>query len=246
MTFGPISRNTLPDTIIERFREAIAKGQFKPGDRVPPERELAEVFGVGRTSIREAMKALTVVGLVRRTREGTYVGGGEFAGPGGSQAWKLAIQRANLEELFETRLMFECNLVELAARRADEDDLQEMRAALEGVDGTLDGTLSSDMAFHSAIAAAAHNTAIFELYTAVKDLLFRSHDVLRSAHKGGHAERVREALAQTVQDHRSLFASIEQGNPSGARWAMQQHLDRTRQVLSELAGLVADSEAKRS
>jgi len=243
MDFGPISRNTLPDTIIEEFRRAIEIGRFKPGDRVPSERELADMFKVGRTSIREAMKALSILGLIRRTNEGTYVGEGQIELQGGSLAWKLAIQRADLAELFETRLMFECNLVELAAARSDDDDLAEIRATLQVKDDSVESFLSADMAFHSAIAAAAKNTAISELYSAVKGLLFRSHDVLRSAWAAGRKQLVAVTIRQTSRDHGSLLACIERRDPLGARRAMKQHLDRTRQRLSELAGLLANGQA---
>ncbi len=234
MSFGPISRSTLPDAIVEEFRRAIASGKFRAGDRIPPERELAEMFRVGRTSIREAMKALAILGLIRRTKEGTFVSDGRPV-VSDRLAWEHALQKASLREVFEMRRMFESNLAELAASRASDEDIAEMRGALQEDDGTLAGFLGSDIAFHSAVASAAQNAAIYELYTAVKDLLFRSHRVFNSAHRAGRQDQVLQLLREARKDHEELLAMIEKQDRSGARRAMREHLDRLEQALIELS-----------
>ncbi|RJQ09440.1 MAG: FadR family transcriptional regulator [Bacillota bacterium] len=233
LSFGPISRSTLPDAIIEEFRRAIASGKFQTGDRIPPERELADMFRVGRTSIREAMKALAMLGLIRRTREGTFVSDGRPMAPD-RLAWEHALQKASLREVFEMRRMFESNLADLAASRAADEDIAEMRGALDEDDGTLQGFLGSDIAFHSAVAAAAQNSAIYELYTAVKDLLFRSHRVFQSAHQAGRQDQVLQLVREARVDHEALLALIEKQDRSGARRAMREHLDRLERALVEL------------
>jgi GntR family transcriptional repressor for pyruvate dehydrogenase complex len=239
LPFGPIPRNTLPDAIIDEFRKAITAGKFRTGDRIPPERELAETFQVGRTSIREAMKALGMMGLIRRTKEGTYVSDGKPIA-NDPLAWELAMERASLRELFEMRRMFEINLADLAASRAAADDLLEMRVALNEDDGTLSYFLASDITFHSAVAQAAQNSAIYELYTAIRGILFRSHRVFEGAYQAGHREEVAQLLKEARRDHEVLLRRIEKQDRAGARRAMRGHLERLERALVGLADYSAE------
>ncbi len=183
-----------------------------------------------------------MLGFIRRTKEGTYVSDGKPVG-NDPLAWALAMERASLRELFEMRRMFESNLAELAAIRAAADDILEMRTALAVDDGTLSSFLASDIAFHSAVAQAAQNSAIYELYTAVRGLLFRSHRVFEGAYQAGHREPVAQLLQEARRDHELLLGRIEKQDRAGARRAMRGHLDRLERALVGLADYSAEGMA---
>ncbi|MDI6825111.1 MAG: GntR family transcriptional regulator [Bacillota bacterium] len=222
----------MSEAIVEQLRERIIRGVLKEGDRLPPERELAEMFGVGRASVREAMRALMAMGLIRRGRDGTYVSLPKPSADG--LAWQLLAKRATLRELFETRRMFEVGLAALAAERATAEDVEELEAALRTDDGRLESFIKSDEAFHTALASAANNVVLYELYLAVKDIIFSSHQVYRSASEAGQAEKVAAILEMARRDHAAILEAVRKQDQSAAGEAMACHLRKLEELLPEL------------
>src|SRR5438067_1403458 len=172
---GPIKSTRIYEEIVRQVKQLIAEGRFKSGDRLPPERELAEKFVVSRTSVREALRTLESLGLVEiRPGEGTFVREVSVESLIEPLALVMASQREAISELFEARQMLEPALAVLAARRATPEELHEMERILEEqakeVAAGRTG-LEQDAEFHSAIGAAAHNRAITRIAHAVMDLL---------------------------------------------------------------------------
>lgn len=228
-----MSRSSVSDAIVEQLRERILQGKLKEGDRLPPERELADMFGVGRTSVREAMKALTAMGLVKRGRDGTYV---SLPSPSADTiGWRLLASRATLRELFETRKMFEIRLAELAAERANEEDIQELEAAIKNDQGGLHSFIACDTAFHMALAAAADNVVLYELYTAAREIIFSSHRVYQAAYETGQADKVAGILDAARHDHEKILEAVKRQDKKAAGKAMLAHLSKLEQSLTELA-----------
>src|SRR5689334_607844 len=124
---GPIKSTRIYEEIVRQVKQLIAEGRFKSGDRLPPERELAEKFVVSRTSVREALRALESLGLIDiRPGEGTFVREVSVESLVEPLALVMVSQREALAELFEARQMIEPALAALAARRATPEELHEM------------------------------------------------------------------------------------------------------------------------
>src|SRR5262247_4023589 len=115
----PVHRNSLSDEIVDQIIDLITKGVLKPGERLPSEKELCLRFGVGRTTIREALRSLAEMGILDgRVGEGTFVSADNRKYLGKALQWGLLIHRKNVNDLVETRLMLESQTAYAAAERA--------------------------------------------------------------------------------------------------------------------------------
>jgi GntR family transcriptional repressor for pyruvate dehydrogenase complex len=216
---GPIKSTRIYEEIVRQVKQLIAEGRLKSGDRLPPERELAEKFVVSRTSVREALRALESLGFIEiRAGEGTFVRQVSVDALVGPLALMMTSQREAIGELFEARRVLEPAIAALAASRAAPDEVQEMERILESqareVAAGRTG-LAEDAAFHTAVGAAAHNHAITRIVHAIMDLLTQSRE--ESLNTPGRPTR-------SHQDHRRILQAIAKRNPSAARQAMLDHL----------------------
>lgn len=229
---GPIRSTRIYEEIVRQVKAMIAEGRLKGGDRLPPERELAEKFVVSRTSVREALRALESLGLVEiRAGEGTFVREVSIEQLVEPLALLIVSQREALGELFEARRLLEPALAALAAERATPEDVQEMERILEEqareVEGGRTG-LAQDARFHAALGAAAHNRAITRIAHAVIDLLAQSRE--ESLNTPGRPTRSHE-------DHRRILAAVARRDAAAARQAMLEHLEAVETlVLGSRAG----------
>lgn len=216
---GPIKSTRIYEEIVRQVKQLIAEGRLKTGDRLPPERELAEKFVVSRTSVREALRALESLGLIEiRPGEGTFVRQVSVDALVGPLALMMTSQREAIGELFEARRVLEPAIAALAASRATPDEVQEMERILESQarEVTAGRTgLAEDAAFHTAVGVAAHNHAITRIVHAIMDLLTQSRE--ESLNTPGRPTR-------SHQDHRRILQAIAKRNPSAARQAMLDHL----------------------
>src|SRR5262244_857308 len=219
MGIEPIKSTRIYEAIVRQVKAMIAEGRLKSGDRLPPERDLAEKFVVSRTSVREALRALESLGLIEiRPGEGTFVREVSVESLIEPLALVMLSQREAIGELFEARQMIEPTLAALAARRATPEELSEMERILEAqakeVASGRTG-LEQDAEFHAAIGAAAHNRAITRIAHAVMDLLRQSREA--SLNTPGRPTRSHE-------DHRRLLGAIRARDEAAARQAMIAHL----------------------
>ena len=220
MDVAPIKSTRIYEEIVRQVKAMIAEGRLKGGDRLPPERDLAEKFVVSRTSVREALRALESLGLIEiRPGEGTFVREVSIDALVGPLALLLTSHREAIVELFEARRLLEPALAALAAARATRDEIQEMERILEeqakeiaaGKTG-----LAQDAAFHTAIGAAAHNRAITRIAHAIMDLLTQSRE--ESLNTPGRPTR-------SHQDHRRILTAITARDERAARQAMLDHVE---------------------
>lgn len=214
----PIPRSPLYEQVAERLREFIDAQQLKPGDRLMSERELAERLGVSRTSVRQALTALRVLGLVEiRHGEGVYL----LRSPRDlipSLAAEIAGSEVDHPMIWEVREAIEVQAARLAARRRGDADLDEMRAALDAMAGEIadggDG-IEGDRRFHRAIAEAAHNPLLRQLTEQLADVIDRT-----SAASLTLAGRPPISL----DAHRAILAAVEQGDEGAAAEEMRRHV----------------------
>jgi GntR family transcriptional repressor for pyruvate dehydrogenase complex len=214
----------------------LIQGDWLEGDRIPPERELCQKLGVGRSSLREAMKALEIIGLIEmRVGEGTFIcNRSDFLSH--PLLWAVAgsgVTEAN--ELIEARTLIEVELAGLAAIRSTPNDLQQIGAYLDAMETSGGDTaqfMEADIAFHLAIGQAAHNRVLLNALHLIRNLM---HQWVRTA-----LER-QAVAAQALEHHRAIFVAIAKRNPANARQAMHVHLDAMASYLRASQGELAAS-----
>lgn len=196
------------DEAITRIKAMIISGKLKPGDRLPPEKELSEALGLSRGSLREAVKALEVMRVLDvRRGDGTYV---TSLDPGVLlEAMSFVVDLhddASILEIFAVRRILEPAAAALAAGRIDASALASLRHGLESVTAAtpLDELVAHDLAFHSAISAAAGNRYLSHLLDSLSGQTVRAR-IWRGVTQGG-------AVEQTLTEHASILAALESGD----------------------------------
>jgi GntR family transcriptional repressor for pyruvate dehydrogenase complex len=207
------------EEIVRQIRMLIADGHLKSGDRLPPERDLAERFRVSRTSVREAMRALESRGLIGiRPGEGAFVREVSIEALVEPLALVILAQRETIADLYEARRLLEPPIAALAARRATPEELTEMARILDeqGTEVAAGRTgLVQDAAFHSALAHSTHNRAITRIVTTLMDLLAQSREESLS---------IPGRPVRSHADHRRVLAAVESRDARRAEQAMLTHL----------------------
>ena len=232
--YRAVKTSRLYEQIVQQVEESILKGQLKPGDQLPAERDLAQRFGVSRTAVREAVKALREKGLVE-----AYSGRGTFVTNGTSQAIRQTLDlmlRINQQDgsthLAEMRYMLEPEIAALGAARIEEQLLGTMREAVAAMDRSLhdpDAYVEADLDFHLALAEAAGNPLILSLLDSIVGLLREQR--ARIFNVDGGPERGQ-------YHHKRILAAVEARNSTAARQAMREHLD---QVLADSRASVKEN-----
>ncbi len=215
----PIKSTRIYEEIVRQIKTLVQEGRLKSGDKLPPERDLAERFKVSRTSVRESLRALESMGLIEiRPGEGTFVREISVESLIAPLALVILTQREAVGELFEARRLLEPAIAGLAARRATKEEISEMERILEAQakEVTAGRTgLAQDAAFHAAIASSAHNRAITSIVNALMDLLAQSRE--ESLQIPGRPTR-------SHQDHRRVLQAIQQRDAASAQRGMLDHL----------------------
>lgn len=230
-----IQRTRLYEEVMIQLAELIRQGQLRPGDRLPPERVLAERLRVSRATVREALRVMERQGLVvSKPGAGTFISGGS------AEELRLALNHLALRDIFELRMLIEPSIAALAAQRATPDDITRLEQTLrqQGDAGLIvrqahdenEGSPSkADIAFHSMLAEATHNHALLQLGARLIEILSPSRNESLQT-----PQRARLSLVS----HRRILGAIQAHAPDEARRAMEEHI---RMVDSALFGLPADS-----
>lgn len=223
MKFQPIKPKKVSSQIAEQIRASILSGEFAPGDKLPPERELAEMFGVSRPSVREALNILASAGLVM-----SYQGGGTVVlslvetAAGNPLTELIRYQQERALDVIEVRKGMESWTAYYAAQRALPEDLRRLEEIVDGMQANLASTKPSedlDANFHIVIARSTHNIVWLHLMQSLFDAMKEFQ------------QSVWRAVYLTREDHHLLFShhkrildAIKAKNPEEARTAMHEHL----------------------
>lgn len=222
----PIARRKTYELVAERLLELISSGRLGPGEVLPPERELVQLYAVGRSSIREALRMLESKGVIYSRGNGTFAVGEFRSSLDHSLDFLLAVDEVDTGEFFEVRRILEGEAAALAAtrrRRAELDLMQEAVAQMEAGLGSEQQFIAADLRFHLIVAAATRNRLIAHLMEAIRSLLQRS---LASAyHIAGSPERA-------VEMHRLITEAIAARRPEEARQRMQEHVARVERDIT--------------
>ena len=230
MNLKPVKTKKVYEEIIEQVKNLIIEGVLKPGDRLIPEREMADKLRVGRSAVREAYRALEAMGLIEiRQGEGTFIKDVNTDHLAQALALVLATEKDAMLELLELRKIIEVGASGLAAQRRTGEELEKMDRALAQMEKDIEaGELGqqADWQFHYAVAEATHNSLIVRLMDSLKEIM----SVL--------LEKAREELYQTpgtpqrlLREHRAIYEAIKSGQDKTAQKAMYEHLDRVEKSL---------------
>lgn len=220
--YKTIRASRLYEQIVQQIEESILNGQLKTGDQLPAERELAQRFGVSRTAVREAVKALREKGLVE-----AYSGRGTFITDGRSQAIRQSLdwmsRAKNVDgsaHLAELRAILEPEIAALAAMRMEEQHIATMREAVATMDRSLrdpDSYIEADLDFHLALAEGASNPLILSLIDSIVGLLREQRMRIFNVEGGPERGQVH---------HKRILEAIEKRAPEQARSTMHAHLQQ--------------------
>ncbi|WP_068964806.1 FadR/GntR family transcriptional regulator [Desulfosporosinus sp. BG] len=223
MMLKPIKTQKIYEKIVDQIGQLVAEGHLKPGDRLPSERELVERFQVSRASIREAISALEMMGLIEvRSGEGTYIRVVNIDSVVAPLAWMLFIEKDTDLELYEARKILEVQAAGLAAERAEEDEINEMFEALEIMRIDLEHHRlgeEADHHFHYAIARATHNKILFRLMNTISDTMRKTLQSSRSKLYEDHS-----TPEKLYEEHYLLYEAIKNHDVVRAQKLMLEHL----------------------
>ena len=216
----PIHRTTLSEAAFENLIGHVVNGDWKAGDRIPAERDLSQQLGIGRPSLREALKALELLGVIEsRVGDGTFVcPRTEFLSR--PLLWAIAgTDQSEMQELTEARLVMEEAVAGFAAERGTDEELQRIQEAhwkmREAMDDPQRST-DADMAFHAAISAAAHNPILQHAVELLRNLI---RPWILTTHKEPGT------VATVKEEHEHIVAMILSRSSALARQAMRRHMD---------------------
>jgi GntR family transcriptional regulator, transcriptional repressor for pyruvate dehydrogenase complex len=225
----PIERTTMVEAAFEQLISHVVHGNWKPGERIPPERELCQQLGIARTSLREALKAMELIGMLEsRVGFGTTIcPRSEFLSR--PLLWAFTgTNHTELRELLEARAVLERDVAGLAAERATEEDLAAIEETLERMAGNIKASepvLDADMAFHLAIARAAHNEVLGNAAQLLRNLMKYWLDLKL---------RLPDVPKASMQHHRMIYRAIHDRDVAGAQRLMWEHLHETSALVTQV------------
>jgi len=232
MTFKTIRKSSAPEMVAEQIVEKITDGELSPGTCLPSQRDLAKMLGVGRSSVREAINALVVMGYLEPIQgKGTFIREVLPEADSGLEKLTTAFSTGSIFDLMEARELLECQLAGLAAERAEPSQVEELRKTLGKVsktDKSYDIFLDADIRFHEAIANAANNVVLCELSKLLLEKVVSHHRSLKTT-------RLSPAYRETsIRTATRVMEAVEAGDPEAASRWMGLHLGAIRDELKEI------------
>jgi DNA-binding FadR family transcriptional regulator len=225
-----IQKRRLPDVVAEQIASAVMNGEFAAGARLPPERELAERFGVSRNVVREAVNELRSRGLLETRHGSGSVVSGRLHKPVSDVLGSMVGATQDGEyKLLELRCALEINVARLAAERAGKDDMDALGRILDAYDAAgddLDACADLDIEFHRALVRAARNELFEVVLASLEELVLRTRK----------ASLKRSGAAVASASHRKIFKAVKRRDAQMAANAMGEHLEMTREQLWKSGG----------
>lgn len=228
--FGKVEKSVLSDQIADRILQMIRDRQLNPGDKLPPERELAAMMNVSRPALREALRGLSMMNIIEiRQGAGAYVTDLEPAQLVEHLNFVFALDDSTLLQLFDARKIVEVGLIELAAQRITDEEiaaLEQSTALSAQVSDDPEAFLQADLDLHMQIAQIARNPILARFMESIHQLGIASRR--RTAHLDGVMER-------SSADHHRIVAALKARDVADARQAMLDHLANVEKKLRLLS-----------
>ncbi len=232
-SFGEMERDILSEKIANRLLTLIKEKRLRPGDRLPPERDLALMMKVSRPSLREALRALQMMNIIEnRQGSGNYIASLEPEQLVEHLDIVFALDDSTYRDLFQARRILETGIAEMAALHITGEDLARMDESINDAAAAINDAgafLEADMELHNLILKAAGNRILPVFMKSINKI-----SVL-SRRRTGEDINVRR---QTLRDHRAIVAALREKSPDKARQAMLEHLAHVEKKMKDLAGPV--------
>ncbi len=214
-----IDRSTLVDDVVGELRQMILTGEIGPGEFLPTRKELAAQFGVGLSTIHEAIQALAAVGmLASRPGKGTWLRKDALDVLIHPETVRTRLGELNARKLYEARGVIEIALTEFAAERATQEDIERIWDAMRRMEANVDDNdafVEADLDFHLAVAKAGKNELLEQFYHLLRKL------IVEVIHEMLNLPKVKE---DSIPYQRAIVEAIEQGDPEKARQAAIEHM----------------------
>ncbi len=225
---NPVKKENIPEKIIREIKRLIESGQIPLGGRLPSERDLAGQLNVSRSSLREALKALSILGIIEnRHGDGNFISASSTDWPMEPLSIFLSVKRGAMIDLIDARQGLENTAAELAARRRTDNDIARMRQVIQKMHKTQNRPemfYKNDLGFHLQLVAAAKNPVIADLL----EKIYALSDATRM--EIHHLDRHFYAyIGFDIGEHEKLLQSIEEKNPEEAVACMSRHMKSIRQ-----------------
>ena len=220
----PVKRSRIYEHIVDQIRALIREGRWTPGDQIPPERELAERFRVSRTSVREALRALEMQGVIEsRQGGGTFVRTADTEALVPPLAAAILRGRRELAEVLEVRELIEPAIAALAAARATPEHTAELESLLERQRECIrlgKSFVDEDTAFHYTLARAADNHILLRLHNVILDVLRESRQSYL---------HVPDRPQMSLRGHEAILAAVRAHDADAAHQASLAHITEVRE-----------------
>lgn len=220
--FKSVKSGNISELIARQIKSAILNGTMKPGDRLPPERDMAEQFQTSRVSVREALKRLEAAGLLTIKRgSGVYASGISSKPMTDSLSSILKIQKTSIHELIEARIIFEPHIVRLATERITPEDFQELDNNIAEASRIIRSNVSAssiNIEFHSIIARATHNLVIAltmeNMFNVTKEWFLE---------RSGDSKKMMKLSRQSILYHKRILEALRERNSQKVYELMLKH-----------------------
>jgi GntR family transcriptional repressor for pyruvate dehydrogenase complex len=208
--------------VVEHVRREIEAGRLGPGDRLPPERELAHELGLSRPSLRSGLRTLQAIGIIHARRgAGTFIVEGPPQLGKGPLQFLAALHGFTLDQMYETRRLLEVGAAALAAERATGEQIAAMADEITGMFATLEEPqtfLRHDLGFHRAVAAGSGNPIVAAIIGTLTEIIWET----------GRLNMRGSSLRESAEIHRRIYDAVRARNAERARREMAQHLEHAR------------------
>jgi GntR family transcriptional repressor for pyruvate dehydrogenase complex len=228
--FEPVSRRTVSAEVREALIAGIRNGTLPAGSPLPPERALCEQFDVARTSVREALQGLVMIGMLEKRGNRSYV----VERLPEVQFDAADRRKERVRELFEVRQVVEVPLARLAACRATESERKEILSLAAEFDNDMElhRFRELDWMFHTAVARASHNATLAELHSKVLESLFHSTEFDELLYSRSNREIVREVIRSAAHAHQAIARAIGEADWAAVVDASEAHLANVEEQMT--------------
>lgn len=229
MKIKEIETNSASDMVVKQILANIEAGDLKPGDRLPTQEKLGEMFGVGRSSIREATNALAIMGYLEITQgRGTFIKSSDPLSTSKENSSEMFGEGVNLFNLIELREILECHAIEQTAMRASDQQLSALKRAvfnLEDCRENVNNFLVADLEFHLAIARAGNNPELGEVIRHI-------HNTINTRVPVAYTTSKNQNIIKAIDTAQKIYFHIMKGEAKQAQRCLRNHLAISKEALS--------------
>jgi GntR family transcriptional repressor for pyruvate dehydrogenase complex len=237
MLFKAIKQSTASQMVVEQILDSLKTREFKPGEKLPSQMDLAKMFNVGRSSIREAIKSLDALGYLEVSQgKGTFFKNDIMSDKPSMSELKYALETATLLDLMRIRMVLECYAAELAADSANPKHIQQLEEAIKGIQDSEDDRknfIEADLRFHHALAQTTDNMVLCEILKLFLEKVHRHYLIYYAISS--------ETRKRTIETANQILSCILKSDTKKASACMRDHLDA---IMDELKNVAPEGKVK--